>query len=136
MHGRWWPHLFSVTLVPFSTKLVGLHGNLGPAVFLYAASTILAALSSRQAADLLAAQEDVPGPRGGKLDLMALIATALLSCVLALIAPRFSMYAYFLNAATPLLHDDAWRNLQKESPRRLKAGVRQLAMAEHAERGL
>ena len=97
-------HLFFVTLIPFSTKLVGLYGNLWPAVCLYAANTILAALTSRRAADLLAAQEDVPGPRGGKLDLMVLIFTALLSCVLAFVAPHLSMYAYLLNAATPLLH--------------------------------
>jgi uncharacterized membrane protein len=97
-------HLFFVTLVPFSTKLVGLYGNLWPAVCLYAANTILAALSSRRAADLLAAQQDSASPRGGRLDLMVLIATALISCLLAFVAPAFSMYAYLLNAATPLLH--------------------------------
>ena len=39
-------HLFFVTLIPFSTKLVGLYGEFWPAVCLYAANTILTALSA------------------------------------------------------------------------------------------
>ena len=97
-------HLFFVSLVPFSTKLVGLYGDLWPAVCIYAANTICAALSSMRAADLLAREEKSLGPPGGRLDLMLLIATALLSCGLAFLAPHYSMYAYLLNAASPLVH--------------------------------
>lgn len=97
-------HLFFVTLIPFSTKLVGLYGDLWPAICIYAANTICAAVSSMRASDILAAQEKVPLPFEGRLDLLVLIATALLSCAIAFIAPGYSMYAYLLNAASPLLH--------------------------------
>lgn len=96
-------HLFFITLVPFSTKLVGLYGDLWPAVCIYAANTICAALSSWRVANLLAAQENVPKPVD-KRDLIVLLATALLSCVLAFVAPGYSMYAYLLNGVSPFLH--------------------------------
>lgn len=96
-------HLFFVTLTPFSTKLVGLYGDLWPAICFYAAVTVFAALSSRRAAELLAAQETPGKAVGGRFDLSVLVVTALLSCVLAFVAPRYSMYAYLLNAASPLL---------------------------------
>lgn len=102
-------HLFFVTLIPFSTKLVGLYGDLWPAICIYAANTICSALSSRRAADMLAAQEQAPKALEDRLDLIVLIATALLSCVIAFIAPRYSMYAYLLNAMSPLLHR-MWRH--------------------------
>jgi uncharacterized membrane protein len=102
-------HLFFVTLVPFSTKLVGLYGDLWPAICIYAANTICAALASRRAADILAAQEKTPKALlEDRLDLMVLIATALLSCAIAFIAPRYSMYAYMLNAMSPFFHR-MWR---------------------------
>lgn len=96
-------HLFFITLVPFSTKLVGLYGDLWPAVCIYAANTICAALSSWRVANLLAAQENVPKPVD-KRDLIVLLATAMLSCVLAFVAPGYSMYAYLLNGVSPFLH--------------------------------
>lgn len=101
-------HLFFVTLTPFATKLVGLYGDLWPAICVYAAVTICAALSSMRAASLLAAQEHAVLPAADRFDLMLLIATALLSCVLAFIAPDVSMFAYLLNAASPALHR-LWR---------------------------
>lgn len=97
-------HLFFVTLTPFATKLVGLYGDLWPAVCIYGATTICAALSSRWAATLLAAQENATLAPEDRFDLMLLIATALLSCVIAFVAPAYSMYAYLLNAASPVLH--------------------------------
>ncbi|WP_146256092.1 TMEM175 family protein [Aestuariivirga litoralis] len=96
-------HLFFVTLIPFSTKLVGLYGEFWPAVCLYAANTILTALSSMRAADLLAKEEQEPKPLDARLDLTVLIVTALLSCALAFLAPGYSMYAYLLNAGSPFL---------------------------------
>ena len=101
-------HLFFVTLVPFSAKLVGLYGDLWPAVCIYAANTVCAALSSMRAADLLAAEEMTVKPRDDRLDLLVLIATALLSCAVAFVVPGYSMYAYLLNAASPLLHRLRW----------------------------
>jgi len=96
-------HLFFITLVPFSTKLVGHFGDLWPAVCIYAANTILAALSSWRVAILLARHEGGRKP-AASLDLILLIATALLSCGIAFVAPGNGMYAYLLNGASPLLH--------------------------------
>lgn len=96
-------HLFFVTLIPFSTKLVGLYGDYWPAICLYAANTILGALASLLAAERLAVEEKVAKP-DGRLDVAVLVASALVSCALAFVAPRDSMYAYLLNFATPLLH--------------------------------
>jgi uncharacterized membrane protein len=101
-------HLFFVTLTPFATKIVGNYGDLWPAICLYAATTICAALSSMHAANLLAVEEKTVRTREDRFDLMVLIATALLSCAIAFVAPAYSMYAYLLNAATPLVHR-MWR---------------------------
>ena len=97
-------HLFFVTRVPFTTKLVGLYGDLWPAVWIYGLNTVCAALSSRRAADLLARQQQRPGPEGDRIDLAVLILTVVLSGIIAVLAPGYGMYAYLLNAAAPLLH--------------------------------
>ena len=97
-------HLFFVTLVPFTTKLVGLYGDLWPAVWIYGVNTICAALSSRRAADLLDRQEGRRGFASDRIDLAVLVATVVLSGIIAMLAPGFGMYAYLLNAASPLLH--------------------------------
>lgn len=96
--------LFFVTLTPFATKLVGLYGDLWPAICLYAAITICAAASSMWAAGLLPAGEGTALTREERLDMMLLVGTALLSCAIAFVAPAYSMYAYLLNAASPVLH--------------------------------
>lgn len=96
-------NLFFVTLVPFATKLVGLYGDLWPAICVYAATTVCAALASMRATDLISVQEGVRRSRGDRIDLAVLIVTAAISCGLAFVAPRYSMFAYLLNAACPLL---------------------------------
>lgn len=96
--------LFFVTLTPFATKLVGLYGDLWPAVCIYAAITICAALSAKWATGLLPADEGTALTREDRLDMLLLVATALLSCAIAFVAPAYSMYAYLLNAASPALH--------------------------------
>lgn len=101
-------HLFFVTLTPFATKVVGNYGDLWPAVCLYAAITICAALSFSHAANLLAAHEKTVRSAQERFDLTVLIATALLSCAIAFVAPAYSMYAYLLNVVTPFVHR-LWR---------------------------
>ena len=97
-------HLFFVTLIPFSTKLVGLYGNLWPAVCIYAANTILGALASWRAAEILAVHERVVRTAEDRIDIAVLIASALLSCVIAVLAPGNAMYAYLLNMGSPMFH--------------------------------
>lgn len=105
-------HLFFVTLVPFTTKLVGLYGDLWPAVWIYGANTLCAALSSRRAADLLVRQGARPGPAGDRIDLRVLVLTVVLSGILAVLVPGTGMYAYLLNGLSPLLH----RRRQEREP--------------------
>jgi uncharacterized membrane protein len=102
-------HLFFVACIPFSTMLVGRYGEFAPAIWVYAANTILAALVMLR----LVAFADKPGDpaddygwRGG---LMALIAVALISVVVSLISPANAMYAYLLLLVTPLLQTWAAR---------------------------
>ena len=96
-------YLFFITSVPFSSSIVGLHGNLPPAVWLYAGNLIIvAALSLR-----LRLAEVVPEhrlrARIGYASSLFFMATAVASVVLSLIAPGYAMYAYLLNiAAGPL----------------------------------
>lgn len=90
-------HLFFITSVPFSSGIVGRHGNLAPAVWLYAANMILvSALSLR-----LRAIEVVPEHRvqakTHNIGTTVFIASALLSVAMTFIEPRHAMYAYFLN---------------------------------------
>ena len=103
-------HLFFITSVPFSSGIVGRHGDLAPAVWLYAANMIVvAALSLR-----LRAIEVVPEHRvqakSHNIGTAVFIASALLSVALTFIEPRHAMYAYFLNfLARPLTR---WRGVQ------------------------
>lgn len=96
-------HLCLVTLIPFSTMLVGSFGDMWPAVCVYAANTALAALASMRAASLLR-RENGRGPdRDAELGLVVLIVSALLSVAIGFVAPSAAMFAYLLNIGTPLL---------------------------------
>ncbi len=90
-------YLFFVTSIPFSSSVVGRHGNLPPAIWLYAANLILvAALSFR-----LRLAEVVPEhrlrARVGYVRTLFFIATAVTSVLISLVAPRYAMYSYMLN---------------------------------------
>lgn len=98
-------YLFFITSVPFSSGIVGRHGDLPPAVWLYAANMVAAAAVSLR----LRALEVVPEhrARADNIGTSVFIASALLSVVLSFIEPRQAMYAYFLNfLAVPL---SRWR---------------------------
>ncbi len=90
-------HLFFITSVPFSSGIVGRHGDLASAVWLYAANMIaVSALSLR-----LRAIEVVPEHRvqakTHNIGTAVFIASALLSVAMTFVEPRHAMYAYFLN---------------------------------------
>lgn len=96
-------HLFFITLVPFSTMLVGRYPELWPAIWVYAANMILSALMSIRIS-ILAERETGQRPaHTGRVDLAVLIASALLSAAIALVHPPSAMWAYFLNFAAPLV---------------------------------
>lgn len=100
-------YLFFITSVPFSSGVVGRHGDLPPAVWLYAANMIAAAAVSLRLRALEVVPEHRARGRADNIGTSVFIASALLSVVLSFIEPRHAMYAYFLNfLAVPL---SRWR---------------------------
>ena len=95
-------HLFFVTLLPFSMIVAGRY-DLVPAIWIYGGNMIFLALTA--IAITLVIERDT-GRRlvaSGRVEFSVLIASALLSMVIAVIAPDGAMYAYFLNLAAPLV---------------------------------
>ncbi|WP_137045022.1 TMEM175 family protein [Pseudolabrys sp. FHR47] len=100
-------YLFFITSVPFSSGVVGRHGDLPPAVWLYAANMIAAAAVSLRLRALEVVPEHRARARADNIGTAVFIASALLSVALSFIEPRHAMYAYFLNfLAVPL---SRWR---------------------------
>lgn len=103
-------YLFFITSVPFSSGIVGRHGDLPPAVWLYAANMIAAAAVSLRLRALEVVPEHRARARADNIGTAVFIASALLSVVLSFIEPRHAMYAYFLNfLAVPL---SRWRRTE------------------------
>lgn len=94
-------YLFFVTLVPFSSSLVGKYGSLAPAVIFYAGNMIALGILS-----IALRFQDTPPDARGSLRQMAgvhmpvFIASAALSAALSLMAPDYAMLAYLLNIIT------------------------------------
>lgn len=94
-------YLFFVTLVPFSSSLVGKYGALAPAVIFYAGNMIALGVLSIA----LRFKDTAPGARGTLLQVAGVrmpvfIASAALSAGLSLMAPDYAMLAYLLNIIT------------------------------------
>ena len=98
-------HLFFITLIPFSTQVVGRYG-LAPAIWLYAANTVLAALAAIRLSYLAERESGKKDEGSGRPELGLLIASSLLSVVLSffVVESGNAMYAYFLNFAAPIVH--------------------------------
>lgn len=110
-------YLFFVTSIPFSTNVVGLHGDLPPAVWLYAANLIIASALSLRLRMLEIVPEHLPHARPGHFRLVFVMATAALSVVLTFIAPAHAMFAYLLNLlAGPLAA--RWQSREARADRR------------------
>ncbi len=90
-------YLFFITSVPFSSGIVGRHGDLAPAVWLYAANMIATAAVSLRLRALEVVPEHRARARADNLGTALFIASALLSVALTFVEPRHAMYAYFLN---------------------------------------
>jgi len=100
---RWWlAYLFFITVVPFSTMVIGRHVDFAPAVWLYAANMILPALVLLRIQSLPDAW--TTSDPEYKVDLGLLIFSALVSVGISFVSPSHAMWAYILNAASPLLH--------------------------------
>jgi len=94
----WWMlYLFFVTSIPFSSNVVGLHGDLPPAVWLYAANLIAVSALSLRLRVLEIAPEHRPAARAGHFRIVFVMATAILSVLASFVAPSHAMFVYLLN---------------------------------------
>jgi len=94
----WWMlYLFFVTSIPFSTNVVGLHGDLAPAVWLYAANLISVSALSLRLRVLEIAPEHRRAARAGHFRIVFVIAVAALSVLASFVAPSHAMFVYLLN---------------------------------------
>ncbi len=94
-------HLFFITCIPFSTMVVGRYVDFAPAIWLYAANTILSALAPLRMQWLAGGR--AAGRPDRSIELAVLISSALLSVGISFVSPGHAMWAYLLNAATPWL---------------------------------
>ncbi len=112
--GWWMLYLFFVTSIPFSSNVVGLHGDLPPAVWLYAANLTAVSALSLRLRTLEVAPEHRPHARIGHTRIVFVMATAALSVLASIFAPSHAMFVYLLNVlAGPL----AARLNRQEPPR-------------------
>jgi uncharacterized membrane protein len=107
---RWsFVHLFFITCMPFSTMVVGRYVDLAPAVWLYAANTILAAGAAWRLVRASEAEEDTGQAGEANVTLPILIGIALVSVGVSLFSPRLAMWAYALLLPVPIF--TRWRGL-------------------------
>src|SRR3954453_15707255 len=91
----WLFYLLSMTFVPFSTRLVGAHETLAPAVWVYAANMVAGALASFFM--LMTWPEAARrGSAPAIIRLSILIISAGLSAIVSLFDPKSAMWPYFV----------------------------------------
>lgn len=90
-------YLFFITSVPFSSSIVGRHGDLPPAVWLYAANMIIVAAVSLRLRALEILPEHRARARAGNIRTAVFMISALLSVVMTVAAPGYAMLAYLVN---------------------------------------
>jgi len=98
-------HLFFITLIPFTTQIVGRYGY-PPAVWLYAANVGLAALAALRLSYLDEAESGKKEQHTGRPELALLVAACVIAAVLSLFLTDAgdAMYAFFLLFAAPIVH--------------------------------
>lgn len=96
-------HLFFITCMPFSTMVIGRYIDLAPAVWLYAANTILAAGAALFLVRASEAEEDTGQLGEATFTLLLLIGIALVSIAVSLASPRLAMWTYALILLVPLI---------------------------------
>jgi TMEM175 potassium channel family protein len=100
-------HLFLITCIPFSTMVVGRFAAFAPAIWLYAANTMLSALVALRIATLAMPHHDAPEAVDRRAGLYVLIALSLASVAVSFVQPRYALLVYILNAFAPTLR--LWR---------------------------
>ena len=94
-------NLFAVTFLPFSMLLVGRY-DFPYAIWIYGANMILLALTAIALSLIVERDSGRTLVSSGRVELGIVIASALLSIALSLVAPGYAMLAYLLNLAAPL----------------------------------
>jgi uncharacterized membrane protein len=100
----WWLfYLLVITCVPFSTMVVGRFSGFAPAIWLYAANTVLVAAVSFRMMALMPEIEHGDHLRDRTAALILLIASSLLAIGWSFVSPRQALWAFVLNVAAPWL---------------------------------
>lgn len=89
-------HLLLITLVPFTTMLIGRYIAFAPAIWLYAANTIAFALVAMRMM-ALTEPEHAKAHLDDRLGLLVLIAASVLTIVASLFLPKYAMLFYLGN---------------------------------------
>lgn len=96
-------HLLLITCVPFVTMVVGRYGALAPAIWLYAGTTILAALVALRLATLAAPHVGAADAFDRRVGLIVVIVVSVLVIAASLVQPKHAMWLYLLNAFAPAI---------------------------------
>lgn len=100
----WWLfYLLLITCVPFSTMVVGRFAGFAPAIWLYAANTILVAAVSFRMMALTPEIEQGHHLRERNASLVLLIVSSLLAVALSFVSPRQALWVFAINLAAPWL---------------------------------
>src|ERR1043165_3669364 len=89
-------HLLLITLVPFSTMVVGRYGEFAPAIWLYCGNTIAAALVAMRMVSLTAPHIGAEDALDRRIGL-----TVIMVVSLSLVQPKYAMWVYLLNIFAP-----------------------------------
>jgi len=93
-------HLLPVTLVPFTTMVMARYISLAPAIWLYAANTILFALVAMRMNALAQADQGRRTLLEDQLGLIVLIVASVLTIAASLAVPKWAMLVYLVNFVT------------------------------------
>jgi len=94
-------HLLFITVVPFSTLVVGRYASLPPAIWLYCGTTILTALIAMRLAALAAPHIGAEDALERRVGLVVLIIVSLLVVAVSLVQPKHAMWVFLLNLFAP-----------------------------------
>jgi uncharacterized membrane protein len=90
-------HLLLITFVPFTTMVVARYTSLAPAVWLYAANTILFALVAMRMIALADRESRRPDRLEQNVGLLVLILASLLTVVASFFIPKWALMLYLVN---------------------------------------
>lgn len=99
-------HLLLITLVPFTTMLIGRYPTLPPAVWIYAANTIGFALVAMRMVTLAEHHASEEKKIEDRIGLSMLIASAVAAILLSFVEPKWAMLGFLVNGL-----DDPLRRL-------------------------